>query len=140
MRKTIVMFAAGFALFSLTTACNDSQQNKEEPVDSVENTTENATDATSENVQDSSKELENTDIVPSGTYTGTAKVVDDQQKEVYVQLEDNKTIELYFSNDTEIMRNGESVSFDALEQGQKLEVEVVKNGDHLNPQRVTILE
>ena len=138
MRKSVLIVAAASGLFSMTTACNDGQQNNE-ATNAVETTQEAGSDVTNA-VQDSSKELENTDVVPSGTYTGTAKVVDDQQKEVYVQLEDNKTIELYFSNDTQIMRNGESVAFDALEQGQRLEVEVEKRGEHLNPQKITILE
>lgn len=139
MRKSIVLFAAGFSLFSLTVACNDSSRNTEGTTNAVETTTDTGSEMTTMEHEDS-KELENTDVVESGTYTGTAEVVDDAQKEIYVKLDDNRTIELYFSNDTELMQNGESVAFDALEKGQRLEVQVEKVNEQLNPQKVTILQ
>ena len=76
----------------------------------------------------------------SGTYTGTAEIVDQEQKEVYVRLNDTTIVELYFSNDTQLVENGNNVSFDALSEGQRVEIEVEKDGDHMKPQRVTILE
>lgn len=139
MRKSILIFAASFSLFSLTFACNDSGRNTEGTTNAVESMEETGSDAV-KTVEGDDKEMENTDVVESGTYTGTAEVVDDVQKEIYVKLDDNRTIELYFSNDTELMQNGENVAFDALEKGQRLEVQVEKVNEQLNPQRVTILQ
>ncbi|MCM4161764.1 hypothetical protein FHG64_02830 [Antarcticibacterium flavum] len=85
------------------------------------------------------KELEDTDVVASGTYTGTARIVDREQNEIYLDLDDNRTLELYTSNDTQFMRNGEQVDFDALQQGQRLEVEVEREGESLKPKMVRIL-
>ena len=125
-------------LFTSALSCKDAEENTE--IEDAVETTSDAATGTVDNVTDSSKELENTDLVESGTYTGTAKVVDQQQNEVYLQVNDSTTIELYFSNDTQIMRNGQTVAFDALQQGQRLEVEVERSGQSLKPQRVTILE
>lgn len=125
-------------LFTSAISCKDAEENTE--MEEAVETTGDAATGTVENVTDSSQELENTDLVESGTYTGTAKVVDQQQNEVYLQVNDTTTIELYFSNDTQIMRNGQTVAFDALQQGQRLEVEVERSGQSLKPQRVTILE
>lgn len=119
-------------------SCKDAEENTE--VEETFETTEEMATETGENTLDSSKELENTDLVESGTYTGTAKVVDQQQNEVYLQVNDTTTIELYFSNDTKIMQNGQAVAFDALQQGQRLEVEVERSGESLKPLRVSILE
>ncbi|GHA27063.1 hypothetical protein GCM10007103_05570 [Salinimicrobium marinum] len=139
MRKSILIFAAGFSLFSLTIGCKNSEKNNQDAENVVENVNETGADAV-KTIESDVKELEDTDVVESGTYTGTAEVVDAEQKEIYVRLDNNKTIELYFSNDTELIQNGESVSFDAMERGQRVEVEVEKVNDQLNPQRVTILE
>lgn len=119
-------------------SCKDAEENTE--VEETFETTEEMATETGENTLDSSRELENTDLVESGTYTGTAKVVDQQQNEVYLQVNDTTTIELYFSNDTKIMQNGQAVAFDALQQGQRLEVEVERSGESLKPLRVSILE
>lgn len=138
MRKSILTLAACFSLLTAAVSCGESQQNNQS-TDAVENTHE-AGNEQATTTRDDSKEMENTDVVPSGTYTGTAHIVDSEQNEVYVRLNDTTIIELYFSNDTEVLRNGEAVSFNELEEGQRLEVQVEQSGDHLNPQRVTILE
>ncbi|WP_224994884.1 hypothetical protein [Cesiribacter sp. SM1] len=88
----------------------------------------------------SSTEMENTDIVPSGTYTGTAERVDTEEQEIYVETQDGKTLELYFTDQTKLTQNGETVSFDALQKGQNVEVEVEKKGQRLEPVAVRILE
>jgi CspA family cold shock protein len=92
------------------------------------------------NGNNSSTEMENTDIVESGTYTGTAARVDAEEKEIYVETQDGKTLELYFTDQTELTRNGETVTFDALQQGQNIEVQVEKKGQRLEPVAVKILE
>lgn len=93
------------------------------------------------NGQDSSSsEIENTDIVASGTYTGKAIKVDPDEKEIYVKTDDDKTLELYFTDKTELTQNGEKVSFDALSQGQEVKVKVEKKGKRLDPISVEIVE
>ena len=89
---------------------------------------------------DSSKEIRNTSVVESGTYQVTAKKVDPEEKEIYVTMEDGKVLELYFSDATKLTQGGKDVAFDALKNGQKLEVQVEKDGAKLKPIAVTILD
>ena len=89
---------------------------------------------------DSSTEIRNTSVVESGTYTVTARKVDPEEKEIYVTTEDGKTLELYFSDATKLTQAGKDVAFEALNNGQKLEVQVEKDGNKLKPLAVTILE
>jgi hypothetical protein len=89
---------------------------------------------------DSSKEIRNTTVVESGTYQVSATKVDPEEKELYVTTADGKTLELYFSDATKLTRSGQAVAFDALKNGQKLEVQVEKDGNKLKPLSVTILE
>lgn len=88
----------------------------------------------------SSTEVENTDVVPSGTYTGTADKVDPDEKEVYVKTNDGKMLELYFTEQTKLTQQGQPASFDALKEGQNLEVTVEKKGNRLEPMAVNIVE
>ena len=89
---------------------------------------------------DSSKEIRNTSVVESGTHQVTAKKVDPEEKEIYVTMEDGKVLELYFSDATKLTQGGKDVAFDALKNGQKLEVQVEKDGAKLKPVAVTILD
>ena len=89
---------------------------------------------------DSSEEIRNTSVVESGTYQVTAKKVDPEEKEIYVTMDDGKILELYFSDATKLTRGGQDVAFGALKNGQKLEVQVEKDGNKLRPLAVTILE
>lgn len=81
-----------------------------------------------------------TDVVESGTYDGVIKEVEADKTEIYVETEDGKTLELYFTGETTLTQNGESVDFSALEEGQKVQVEVEKVGKRLDPVSVVILE
>jgi len=81
-----------------------------------------------------------TDVVESGTYQGTIKEVEPEKSEIYVSTEDGKTLELYFTETTTLTRNGETVAFDQLQEGGKVEVEVEKVGQRLDPVAVRILE
>ncbi len=90
-------------------------------------------------VDESSIEIENTSVVPSGTYQVTALRVDPKQKEIYVKTKDGKTLELYFKDDTKLTKDGEPVGFEALKKDQPLQVKVEKSGDHLKPLEVSIL-
>ena len=139
-----MILAVSSMVFASAVSCKDTEENNEEVIEmtEVEGTTVNDMNDNMEpldTTMSSSKELEDTDLVDSGTYTGTAIVVDKEQQEVYVQLNDTTTIELYFSNETQIMQNGQTVAFDALKQGQKVEVEVERSGESLKPKRVSIV-
>ncbi|WP_162426058.1 hypothetical protein [Pontibacter pudoricolor] len=81
-----------------------------------------------------------TDVVESGTYQGTVDEVEPAKTEIYVKTADNKRLELYFNENTTLTRNGETVQFDQLQKGQKVEVEVNKVGQRLEPVAVRILE
>ena len=60
--------------------------------------------------------------------------------EIYVETEDGKELELYFTEETELLKDGSMVDFEALEQGQQVEVTVEKVGKRLDPVKVVILE
>lgn len=144
MKRSIMILAVSSMIFSSVISCKDAEENNKEVIEMTE-MEESSMDNMNDNMNSldttmaGDKELENTDLVESGTYTGTATIVDSEQKEVYVQLNDTTIIELYFSNDTQIMRDGQPVAFDALKQGQKVEVEVERSGESLKPMRVSIV-
>lgn len=83
---------------------------------------------------------ESTDVVESGTYQGTIKEVEAAKTEIYVETDDNKTLELYFTDQTELTRDGSTVDFSTLEEGMRVEVEVKKEGKRLDPLSVKVLE
>ena len=81
-----------------------------------------------------------TTVVDSGTYKGEIKKVEPAKTEIYVTIEDDKTLELYFTDETTLTRNGAEVKFSELSKGQSVQVEVKKVGKKLEPQSVKILE
>jgi hypothetical protein len=81
-----------------------------------------------------------TDVVESGVYQGTVAEVEADKTEIYVKTADGKLLELYFTETTSLTRNGETVAFDELAEGQNVEVEVKKEGQRLDPVSVKILE
>lgn len=83
---------------------------------------------------------ESSDTVESGTYQGTVKEVEPSKTEIYVETTDDKTLELYFTEETRLTRNGNEVEFSELEEGQRVEVEVEKTGKRLDPLSVKILD
>lgn len=82
----------------------------------------------------------NTDVVDSGVYMGTVDEVEADKTEIYVKTSDGKVLELYFTETTSLTRDGVPVSFDQLAEGQKVEVEVIKDGKRLDPISVKIVE
>lgn len=83
---------------------------------------------------------EEIDVVESGTYEGViAKVVPDEE-EIYVTLDNGKKIELYFKENTVLMRDTLEVPFSELAVDQKVVVEVEKVGKRLDPVKVEIIE
>ena len=83
---------------------------------------------------------EKTDVVDSGTYEGIIKEVEPSKTEIYVETDDNKTLELYFTDQTALTRDGSTVDFSVLEEGMRVEVEVKKEGKRLDPVSVKVLE
>ncbi|MHA6246798.1 hypothetical protein ACXYMU_02590 [Pontibacter sp. CAU 1760] len=81
-----------------------------------------------------------TDVVESGTYQGTIDEVEADKDEIYVKTDDGKVLELYFTEATTLTKNGETVAFDQLQEGGKVEVEVEKVGQRLDPIAVRIME
>lgn len=81
-----------------------------------------------------------TDVVESGTYQGTVHEVEADKTEIYVKTSDDKLLELYFTESTTLTRNGQAAQFSELAEGQKVEVEVRKEGKRLDPVSVKILE
>lgn len=144
MKRSIMILAVSSMIFSSVTSCKDAEEKDDDVMEmnEMEETSMEEMDhsmTSMDTTMAGDKELEDTDLVDSGTYTGVALVVDSEQKEVYVQLNDTTTIELYFSNETQIMQNGQTVAFDALKKGQKIEVEVERSGESLKPKKVSIM-
>ena len=84
-------------------------------------------------------ENQKTDIVDSGTYQGVAEKVEPGEKEIYVRTSDDKLLELYFTDETTLTKDGSSTSFDRLKEDGKVEVTVEKKGNKLVPISVKIL-
>ena len=82
----------------------------------------------------------NTDVVESGIYQGEVKKVVPEETEIYVETKDGRTLELYFTEETTLTRNGETVEFSELSKGTTIEVEVQKVGKRLDPLSVKIIE
>lgn len=83
---------------------------------------------------------ESTDVVESGTYEGKIKKVEAEKSEIYVETSEGQTLELYFIDETELTKGGETVDFSILEKGQKVEVKVEKVGKRLDPISVKIMD
>lgn len=79
-------------------------------------------------------------MVDSGTYSGKIKKVEAEKTEIYVTLDDGKTLELYFTDETSLTQNGQDVDFSTLKKDQKVEVTVEKVGKRLDPVSVKIRE
>lgn len=79
-----------------------------------------------------------TDVVDSGTYDGTIAEVNAEEKEIYVETPDEKTLELYFTDSTRLTQEGQPVAFSTLKKDQQVEVTVEKMGKKLNPLEVKI--
>ncbi len=80
-----------------------------------------------------------TDVVESGTYTGTVDNVVPAETEIYVETDAGQRLELYFTDTTELTLGGQPVPFDSLQEGQQVEVTVEQVGQRLDPISVAIL-
>jgi hypothetical protein len=81
---------------------------------------------------------EGSGTVQSGTYQGTIQEVNANEREIYVETGDGKTLELYFTDQTTLQQNGTSADFSALAKGQPVEVTVENQDGELAPVSVTI--
>ena len=78
------------------------------------------------------------EVVESGTYQGTISEVNASEQEIYVETPDDKTLELYFTDSTQLTQDGQKVDFSMLKKDQQVEVTVEKMGKKLNPLKVKI--
>ncbi|MDR6301506.1 hypothetical protein [Mesonia maritima] len=83
---------------------------------------------------------EKTDVVESGTYQGKIKEVEAEKTEIYVTTADDKILELYFTDETTLTKDGKPVDFSMLKENQQVEVKVEKTGNRLDPISVKIME
>ena len=83
---------------------------------------------------------EETSVVESGTYTGNIEKVEADKTEIYVKLESGKLIELYFTDNTTLTKDGETVPFSTIEANDRVEVTVEKTGKRLDPVSVKLLD
>ena len=77
-------------------------------------------------------------MVDSGTYDGTISEVNAEEREIYVDVPETGTLELYFTDSTQVFRDTTELTFDALETDQSVSVEVEKVGQRLDPVTVRI--
>jgi len=78
------------------------------------------------------------DVVDAGTYTGTIKEVKPSETEIYVTLDSGEQLELYFTESTELVANGNPVDFSELSQNMRVDVSVDREGNRNVPTRVVI--
>lgn len=83
---------------------------------------------------------EGTEVVESGTYTGTIAEVNESETEIYVDLESGERIELYFTESTTLTKDGEEVQFSEIQVDDRVEVTVERVGQRLDPERVVLLD
>lgn len=80
-----------------------------------------------------------TTVVDSGTYEGIIAEVNPGEEEIYVEVENTGTLELYFTEETRLTQDGSEVSFSELDAGDRVRVEVERVGQRLDPISVEIL-
>lgn len=78
--------------------------------------------------------------VPSGTYSGTIKKVNADEKEIYVEADvdgQKRELELYFTDSTKLLGPaGMDAAFDVLQEGMSVEVKVENKDGRLVPVEV----
>ena len=85
-------------------------------------------------------ETEEADIIDTGTYKGKVHKVVPSKKEIYVKSDDGQLIELYLKPETSLTKGDKKAEFDALKEGQAVEVQVENTGGKLKPIAVKILD
>ena len=82
---------------------------------------------------------ESIDVVDAGTYDATVDKVVPEEQEIYISLDDGRKLELYFTENTELLRGGQDVAFSELSQGADIRVTVEREGNRNVPTRVEIV-
>lgn len=78
--------------------------------------------------------------LPSGSYPGTITEVNPGEREIYVETEDGHVLELYFTQETRLVKGDMPADFSALKEDARVRVAVeLKDGKHV-PTKVEILE
>ncbi|MBX3742910.1 MAG: hypothetical protein KF712_18140 [Akkermansiaceae bacterium] len=85
-------------------------------------------------------DTEEADVIDTGTYKGKVHKVVPAETEIYVKADDGKLIELYLKPETSLTKGDKKVGFDALKEGQSVEVKVENTGGKLKPIAVKILD
>ena len=83
---------------------------------------------------------EETSVVESGTYNGTIAEINEDETEIYVDLESGERIELYFTDETTLTQDGEDVPFSTIQVDDRVEVTIEKTGQRLDPVSVVLLD
>lgn len=78
------------------------------------------------------------DVVDAGTYRGTINKAVAEEQEIYVTLDNGQKLELYFTEETELLSAGQPVEFSALASGLPVEITVAREGNRNVPTRVEI--
>ncbi|PXA03181.1 hypothetical protein DDZ13_13230 [Coraliomargarita sinensis] len=78
-------------------------------------------------------------VVDAGTYKGTIDKVVPEEEEIYVTLENGVRLELYFNEDTELVKGDEAVDFSTITQNASVEITVAREGNRNIPVRVVLL-
>ena len=73
-------------------------------------------------------------------YNGTIAKVDAEAREVHVEVPDEGTMELAFTDTTQVLKNFLAVPFDSLGPNQEVRVQVVEPGDQPTPTTATLLD
>lgn len=79
------------------------------------------------------------EVVDAGTYQATVDKAVPAEEEIYVTLDSGQTLELYFTDATELVTDGEPVDFSQLSSGSSVEITVEREGNRNIPTRVEIM-
>lgn len=74
------------------------------------------------------------------SYNGTIAEVDAEERTVHVEVPEEGTMELAFTDTTQVLKNFLEIPFDSLDANRKVRVEVVETGNQPTPTTVTLLE
>lgn len=77
-------------------------------------------------------------VVDAGTYPANIDEVVPEEEEIYVTLDDGQRLELYFTDSTELVADGQPVDFSRLSAGMSAQLTVTREGNRNVPTRVEI--
>lgn len=77
-------------------------------------------------------------VVDAGTYQANIDEVVPEEEEIYVTLDDGQRLELYFTDSTKLVAEGQSVDFSRLSADMSVQLTVSREGNRNVPTRVEI--